>query len=319
MTSPLALRDARVCVTGAAGFIGANLCRALLASGAAVDAIVRPGSARARLAEIEREVRVHEVDLRSASAVQNALQQLAPPVVFHAAVHNAYRRDDPLAEVVADNIAATANILDAVASSPRARLVHIGSSTEYGPGKEPHREDDRLNPLTQHAVTKAAATMLVTQQARAGRVDAVTLRLFSVFGPWEAEHRLVPRAIHAAISGALLPLTATGLRRDYVFVSDVTDACLLAAVTPGIGGTVINIGTGRETANEEIVDEIARVVGRPIRTEQGAYHAHPTDTEHWLADVQLAKKLLGWSARHTVADGLRKTVEWRHAIAAAAQ
>lgn len=304
------LRGATVCVTGAGGFIGANLCRALTGGGACVHAIVRPGSGCERLAEIAAHVRIHPVDLRDAHSVQSALEEMVPNVVFHAAVHNAYRRDDPLAEVVADNIMGTANLLDAMAPLTGARLVQIGSSTEYGPAVTPHAERDQLNPLTQHAVTKAAATMLVTQQARAARVEAVTLRLFSVYGLWEPRHRLVPRAIHAGLTGTVLPLTRPGIRRDYVFVSDVTEACLLAAVARGVTGEVINIGSGRETANEEMIEEIARVLGRRIRVQPGAYAPHATDTDHWIADITLAKGLLGWSPRHTLAAGLRATVNW---------
>jgi nucleoside-diphosphate-sugar epimerase len=310
MTGGDAFRGKDVWVTGAAGFIGANLCRALLAAGAEVHAIVRPGSSCDRLADITGDITIHRLDLCDASHVRAAIQQFAPAVILHAAVHNAYNHDAPLSVVVANNVIATANLLDAVAALKSARLVYLGSSTEYGPTANAHNEQDPLNPITRHGATKAAASILVTQQARAGCVDALTLRLFSVYGPWEAEHRLVPSAIHAALFGTVLPLTRPGLRRDYVCVADVAEACLLASITPGISGEVINIGSGIETANEELVRMVEQITRHQIRIQPGIYRPHPTDTEHWVADIRLAKALLGWSPRYSLQEGLKQTVAW---------
>jgi nucleoside-diphosphate-sugar epimerase len=310
MTAGDAFRDKSVWVTGAAGFIGANLCRALLAAGAEVHAIVRPGSSFDRLADIAGDITIHRLDLCDASHVRAAIQPFAPPIIFHAAVHNAYDHDAPLGVVVANNVIATANLLDAVAALKSSRLVYLGSSTEYGPTANPHNEQDPLNPITRHGATKAAASILVTQQARAGCVDALTLRLFSVYGAWEPEHRLVPSAIYAALFGTVLRLTGPGLRRDYVYVADVAEACLVASITPGISGQVINIGSGVETANEELVRMVELITRHQLRTQPGVYRPHPTDTEHWVADIRLAKALLGWSPRHSLQQGLTQTVAW---------
>ena len=310
MSAGNTLRNACVCVTGAAGFIGANLCRALLAAGAEVHAIVRPGSSCVRLADIAGDIAIHGIDLCDASHVRAAIQQFAPRVTLHAAVHNAYDQDAPLSVVVGDNVVATANLLDALAALKSARLIYLGGSTEYGPAANPHNERHPLNPTTRHGATKAAATILVTQQARAGCVDALTLRLFSVYGPWEPKHRLVPRAIHASLFGTILPLTRPGLRHDYVYVADVAEACLLASVTPSISGEVINIGSGIETANEELVRIMEQITRHQLRTQPGTYRPHSTDTEHWAADIRLAKNLLGWSPRYSLQEGLKQTVDW---------
>jgi nucleoside-diphosphate-sugar epimerase len=95
-----------------------------------------------------------------------------------------------------------------------------------------------------------------------------------------------------------------------VYVADVAEACLLASTTPGIGGEVINIGSGIETANEEVVRMIEQATRHQLRTEPGAYVPHSTDTEHWVADIRLAKNLLGWSPRYSLQQGLNQTVDW---------
>lgn len=314
MTQGRSWHGVRVCVTGATGFVGFNLCRDLAAAGAEVHAVARSGGPGERHTQLIKQGRLHTLDLRDEAAVAACLSDARPSVVFHAAVHNAYRADDPLPEIVGDNVLAVAALIAAIRSlKAPPRLVHLASSTEYGPSNRPHREEHPLQPTTVHGATKAASTLLVLQQARAGLVDAVGLRLFSVYGPWEGEHRLVPSAIRAALDDTALPLTPAGFRRDYVYVGDVVEACLRAAEVREAAGHVINIGSGLQTANEELVQAVALAAGRPVRTIAGAYAPHRFDTSCWVADVERARTLLGWTPRHSLSDGLARTVAWvRH-------
>jgi len=299
----------RVLVTGAAGFLGANLCRTLMAIGASVHAVVRPTSDLFRLDGLAGDLHVHTVDLRDGEGAQRVVVGLRPEVVFHAAAHAAYRQVG-VASAVADTVVATAHLLEDVATVGCRRLVHVGGSLEYGPACHPHREDDALQPTTLRGATKAAAALLVLQQAKQGAVEGVVVRPFSIYGPWEGEHRLVPSAIRAAFTGEVLPLTRPGLRRDYVFVEDVCQACLRAAVADGVVGEVVNVGTGRQTSNEELVALVERVTGRPVKVAVGAFPARVSDRGFWVADTGKAERLLGWRAERSLAEGLEKTALW---------
>ena len=123
-------------------------------------------------------------------------------------------------------------------------------------------------------------------------------------------HRLVPTAIRAALQGTALPLTADDWYRDFVFVEDVVEACLLAGTTPGIEGEIMNVGTGRQHSNREVVAAVETALGVPVKVRVGAYAPHATDTRHWVADVEKARSKLGWRARHSLEEGVRKTVAW---------
>ncbi len=315
VTPPSPPPGTRCLVTGAAGFVGVNLCRAL--EGA--HGVVRPGGREWRLPALPASARVHPVDLRDAEAVRRLFQEVRPRVVFHAAAHSAYDGAS-LGERARDDLLALAHLLDALIAaretteSPVERVVVLGSSLAYGPSARPHREDDRLRPASARGALRAAASDLALGAARAARLPIVELRLFSVYGPWEPLYRLVPRAIRAALTGEELPLTAPdaegGPRRDPVFVADVVEACLRAATAPGIDGRAINVGSGSEVTNEEMVRAVERAVGRPVRARPGAYPHHGTDTAHWRADVSRAAELLGWRPRHALAEGLAVTVEW---------
>ena len=193
-------------------------------------------------------------------------------------------------------------------------MVHTCSSLEPGPRLEPIRVRP-FRPRTPYGTAKSAATLLARLAAGLG-CDVVMLRPFSIYGLGEPARRLIPTAIRAALDGTPFRLTAPGFTRDLVFVEDVVDAYLAAASRPGLGGHLINIGTGRATTNEDAVRLVASVVGRPIAIDPEPFPASPTDTTVWCADVTKARALLGWSPAHSLEQGLARAVasfrEGRH-------
>lgn len=303
----------RALVTGATGFIGANLTRALLAVGADVHAVVRRGSNKRRIAEIEPRLSLHEADLTNRDAVRQAVDAARPDVVFHLAKHrgNPVRMDTLAA--LRTNTEGVLNLLEAVAGRPLKGFVHVGSSFEYAFGKAPLKETDRLEPATVHGATKAAATLLCQQAARQGRMPLVILRVFTVYGPWEDRNRLVPTAIRAALEGGEIDLTGPELSHDWVLVDDVVEALLRAVAIDLPPGEIVNVATGREATNEEVVALIGELTGRPVRVRVGAYQKRDWDSAHWVADVGKAERVLGWKAAHSLRDGLAATIAWSRA------
>lgn len=301
-------RDKRVLVTGAAGFVGANLVRALVDRGAEVHAVVRSQTDLWRIQDVESSVALQRADVTDRAALRDAVGQARPEIIFHLA------RGGPSLggrdEIFQTNVLGVLNLLDATLDLDYTRFVHAGSSFEYGIRDEPMSETDPADPATFYGATKAAATLFCRQYARTHGKPIVVLRLFSVYGPWEASHRLVPTAIRACLEGGGLDLTEPGYRRDFVFVDDVVEALICAAGAVGIEGEIINIGSGRQTSNEEVVETIQALAGRHLRVRVGAYPARPTDTSNWVADNRKAERLLGWKPRHTLEDGISKTISW---------
>jgi nucleoside-diphosphate-sugar epimerase len=138
-------------------------------------------------------------------------------------------------------------------------------------------------------------------------VRAAVLRAFQVYGPDDHPHRLVPTVLRAARAGDMLPLTAPGMRRDWIHVDDVVEACVRVALADELpAGQVLNIGTGRQVANEELVALVERVSGRTVRLAPGAHPGCPWDTSSWVCDPSLARHLLGWEAKVTLEEGLAR-------------
>ena len=226
------LAGARALVTGASGFIGASLTRALLAVDVEVHALVRSGGVDA----VPAEAVVYRADLRDPDALARAVASARPEVVFHLAAGPGHPADAAgRAAMIQDTVVGTANLLDALRPLG-PRLVHVGGALEYGHSRSPLKESDALAPVTFRGAAKGAATLLALEHAYATGAPVTVLRPFAVYGPWERPPRFVPAIVTAALRGEPIPVTAGGAGRDYVFVGDVVDACLLAAVSPRPAG-----------------------------------------------------------------------------------
>ncbi len=305
------LRDSVALVTGGAGAVGANLLRRLIAARSEVHAIVRPETNRWRLTDLPGQVVLHDADLTDAAAVRRVVGDVKPDVVFHLARH----RGNPAAldyrAAYAHNVDATLNLLEALDGMRLARFVHAGSSLEYDLDRSPLDEADAPRPRTVHGVTKAAASLLAQHFARTRGVPTVVLRLFTVYGPWEAPTRFVPQLILAALEGRPLRVTSdAALAHDWIYVDDVVEACLRGATADGVVGEIINIATGRESTNGQLIEVVERLVGRTILRADEPFPARPWDTGHWVADVTRARDRLGWQATTDLETGLARTIEW---------
>lgn len=298
-------------MTGAAGFIGANLVRGALDRGAEVHAIVRPESPLRRIEEILPRIRLHRADLSDAAALRAAVAAARPEVVFHSAMTGGHPRgESEREEMLRVSVLGTAHLLEASWAAGAARFVHLGSSLECARSAEPLREDNSLDPSSFRGAAKAAATLLCRQFARERSWPLAVLRLFSVYGPWEKSTRFIPSAIRAALSGGELPLTPPGIRRDFIFVDDVVEACLLAAGAEIPPGELINVGSGEEHANEEVVALVERASGRKIRVRAGEHPVRLSDPEHAAADIRKAREIFGWAPRHSLLEGIAKALDW---------
>jgi nucleoside-diphosphate-sugar epimerase len=301
----------RVLITGGNGFIGSNLVRRLVDCGASVSVVVRPGSDLWRLRGMESHLRVYWADVTDAVAVLRIVSELRPDVVFHTAVKGGHPRSaGESAVILHTSVFGTFSILEACLQAGVPRIVHLGGSTEYRTSAEAMDETVPLEPDTFRGVAKALASHLVAYYARSRGLPVCILRPFSVYGPWESMERFIPRLLVAALTGEELALAGPGFRHDFVFVGDLVEAMLRAGLASLAPGQILNIGSGEEYTNEEMVDTVSRLVGRPVKVKLGAHPPSPTDRPHWRADASLAKRLLGWQPRYGLAEGLAVHLRW---------
>jgi nucleoside-diphosphate-sugar epimerase len=301
----------KVLVTGSEGFLGANLVRRLTTKGYEVVALLRPGGSSWRLTDLATEVRMLELDLRDAEAIERMVAATRPQWIFHLAAHGAYSWQTDVATMISVNIGATAALLAAARDADVQAFVNAGSSSEYGVKRHAPREDEWLEPNSHYAVTKAAGSHL-TALAAAGGLPAVTLRLYSIYGPWEDPGRLIPALVREATRGKLPPLVGPDTARDFVYVGDCCEALLRGAQrgAPGCTGATLNVGSGTQTRLEELVELARKALGVAAVPKWSTMERREWDTNVWVSDPRAAFEQLGWKATTTLGDGVSRTAAW---------
>lgn len=299
----------RAFVTGASGFIGARLVRRLLRDGVTVSVAVRPSTDLRRLRGIRHEIALRTLDAQDSDAAAHVLESVAPDVIFNLAT---WRAPAPVACAEPTNAGGLASLLR-YAALRGARVIHMGSSLEYGDRSQPCREDDLTTGDTVHGAAKAAASSLGRAYAASTGCRLVILRLFQVYGPDDRPTRFLPSLIDAALTGRPFALTPPGLRRDWVYVDDVVEASIAAVSADLPPGEIVNIASGRESTNEEIVSLVEQYAGRAVRIDAQPYTPRSWDATRWVADIDKARRLLQWTPRYMLPLGLERTVEWHRA------
>jgi len=146
--------------------------------------------------------------------------------------------------------------------------------------------------------------------ARRAGLPVTTLRLYSVYGPFEEPSRLVARLIAEGLQGRLPPLVGPLVARDYVHVDDVCEAYLRAAEAGREPGAVYNVGSGRQTTLAEMVALVRRLLAIDAEPAWGTMAGRSWDTEVWVANPARIKADLGWVPELDLERGLAKTVAW---------
>jgi UDP-glucose 4-epimerase len=304
----------RVLVTGGGGFIGSNLVRALVEQGDDVRVLDNFSTGnRMNLAELANDVEIVEGELRSYERVHAATRGVE--VVFHQGALPSVPRSvqDPLT-TSAVNVEGTLNVLLAARDEAVRRVVCASSSSVYGnSGDLPRFETAHPDPISPYGVSKLAAERYCVSFSRVYPLQTVALRYFNVFGPNQDPTSqyaaVVPRFITAIADGRPVAIYGDGeQRRDFTYVENVVEANVLAAVTEGVSGAVLNVATGRPTSVNELADTIGSLLGRPV--ERDDQPERTGDVRDSWADVTRSRDLLGWEPRIGLEEGLRLAAEF---------
>lgn len=273
--------------------------------------LVRPGFRPWRLEGIGDAVRLHAVRPGDADALHALASEVRADWVFHLAVYGGYAAQTDLSEMLETNVRGTALLLEACRRAGFEAFVNTGSSSEYGYVDHPPAETDRLEPNSDYAVTKAFASQFCRSIAQRDGLPVTTLRLYSVFGPWEEPTRLLPTLIARGREGALPPLVDPDTARDFVYVDDVCDAYVAAASQPpGEPGRIYNVGTGVQTTIRAVVDVARRTLGIDAEPAWGTLPRRPWDTTTWVADISRIRRELSWEPTHSFEEGFRQMARW---------
>lgn len=296
MTAPDAWNGRAVLVTGATGFIGGAAAARLARLGARVH-----GTSRRETAAPSFEM--HACDLGDFGACDALVRRVRPEIILHLAGHPFASRDlERVAPTFRDNLQTTASILTAAARAGTARVVLPGSL------EEPDNADDAAS--SPYAVSKWAASQYARLFHTLYQLPVTTARLFMVYGPGQRDlKKLIPGTI-ASLLRREPPRISSGERPvDWVFIDDVVDGLLAAALAPDAAGRTVDVGTGTLTTVRTVVETLAALVPGSPAPNFGVVPARPNEQVR-AANTAQSRDLTGWSPRVKLRDGLARTIEW---------
>lgn len=299
-----------ILVTGASGFVGANLFKMLTAVRDDVYAVVLHQK-NWRLAEISDEC-IFAVDLNDYAAVKSLINTVKPQTVFDCSAYGAYSFEEDANLIYQTNFQSIVNFVEQLVAQPFAAFIHAGSSSEYGSNCSAPSEDSRCEPNSHYAVSKVAVASYLRFMGKQRSFPCVNLRLYSVYGPLEDTSRLLPNLLRQALAGNLPPLVDPRTSRDFIHVDDVCAAFIMAAVKmhPSLYGENFNIGTGIKTTIAELVDVTRCLFNVTAEPKFGTMEGRAWDLAEWYSDPRKAIEQIGWKPLVKLEDGLRSMALW---------
>ena len=294
-------------VTGAGGFIGGHLCRALTQSGRSVQAWVRPGSASAAaLARSCPGIHLLAVDVRDASTVAAALTARPPARVFHLAGIRLFGNNAAnLAQMFETQVQGTLNLLQGLDAA--TRVVVAGSCEEYGRAPIPFDEARPAQAQTAYAVSRLATTLACLSLP----APAISVaRLAVVYGPAQEGEMFIPSMMQACATGKPFAMSSGEQTRDFLYVADAVRGLLALAGTPAAAGQVVNLGSATEVTVRRVAEQIAQLAGNSARLQIGALASRPGEASRYACSIDKMRALTGWQPEVDLADGLSRTLQW---------
>jgi UDP-glucuronate 4-epimerase len=311
----------KVLLTGGAGFIGSHCVDLLLAEGHSVSIFddfndfYDPAIKRANIAHFAHDVRVHEADLRDWAAVERAVRETKPDTIVHLAARAGVRPSIKDPRLYIDtNITGTWHFLEAARLHGVPRFVCASSSSVYGIIKTvPFSEDMRIDQtISPYAATKMACEQFCSNYSHLYGMRTIALRFFTVYGPRQRPDLAIHAFTRSIWEGKPINQFGDGTtRRDYTYVDDITQGMHACLDYEGPLCDVFNLGESQTTTLNDLIATIEQHVGRKAVINR--MPEQPGDVPLTYANIDKARRLLGYDPQTKIAEGIPKFVEWFHA------
>ncbi len=314
-----------VLVTGAGGFVGSAVVRALVhgihesstrfADGSPVEhvvALLRPGGSTERLETLptKSSCSIEYADLGDTLELRRLLQRVRARAILHLALHQAIFGEMSAAEKQRLNVVPLATMFEALRPVPGARFIHTGSAWVLKPGMRLD-ESAAVQPSMPYAEHKAEIDRLLPELGGSTGVCWINLRLFNVFGKYEAPSRLLPYLVATLTRGEPVALSHGNQVRDFNDADHVAQAYLRALAADDTAcGRVYHIGSGIPTTTRDFAMAVAAVTGNGELVRFGERNTPDQQVPCLVADPSLARRLLNWIPESDLPGRIRATVVW---------
>ncbi len=302
----------RVLVTGGNGFIGSHLTAKLVELEANVSIISRNPDTT-KIEEFLDKVDFYKVDLAYDDSLSKIIKRIEPEIVFHLSADLDVRRDIKLLNYTIDNnLKGAMNLIISLEDLTKRYevLVNTGTCEEYGNGDAPFKEDQVPRPVSPYSASKVAITSYCKMLYETQGLPIVTVRPFLTYGPKQTNANMfIPSLILSCLMGKKFKMTKGEQTRDFVYIDDVVEGYLKAALTKKAVGEIVNIGSGQEYRIIDVANRIVKLTNSGIELDT-SLPCRPGETMHFFSCNKKAKTLLDWEPRTNLEEGLEKTIGW---------
>lgn len=303
-----------VLVTGAAGFIGSWTAKELAKQGHNVIGIdnfndyYSPQFKKSNIKELK--IKIHDVDIRNYSKLKDIIKSGKIDSVIHLAAMVGVRPSIENPFIYEDvNVKGTLNMLELAKENKIKKFVFASSSSVYGNSKEiPFSEEGKTNPISPYAATKKSGEALCHAYSYLYKMPITCLRFFTVYGPCGrpdmAPYKFVDRIAHEM----QIEMFGDGTtRRDYTYVSDIVSG-VVKSMDLSKEFEIINLGCGNPIKLKDFISVIEKNLGKKAKIVRKEMQAG--DVEQTYADISKARKLLGYSPKVKVEEGMKIFCDW---------
>lgn len=297
-------------LTGATGFIGSCLLRRLVNNNQNVSIIIRKNSKLWRINDLIPKLKVFYSDLSNQEELKKILEIVNPDVIYHLATSGAYSAQNDPDKIINTNIIGTWNMIKASFPINYELFINTGSSSEYGLKDSVMKEDSLLEPDSYYAVAKSTQTLLSAYVAKVNNKPIVTIRPFSVYGPYEEPTRLVPALMDALLNNKQMNMVNPDVARDMIYIDDIVNLYLMVDDLKKFGGEYFNACMGVQSTIKQVVDTAVKVSGKEAKFIWGGMENRSWDKSVWIGDNTKAMNRIGWSPKVKLEEGLSKMWEW---------
>ncbi len=294
------LSQLKILVTGASGFIGTHLCKALNSTGCEVH-----GISRSIRTDDNNGVKWWQADIINMHEVKNIFATIKPDVIYHLASLVTGSRDlDFVIPIFNSNLKSTLNLLNMSAEIGCKRFIMVGSM------EEPVSSQPEAVPCSPYAAAKWACNAYGRMFHALYQLPVVMLRIFMVYG--EGQHdlnKLIPYVILCFLRGEVPQLSSGTRQIDCIHIDDVVNALVSAACADNVEGKTVDIGSGKLLSIKSIVERLIDMINPKITPHYGAVPDRQLEQSR-VADIAYSYEVLGWKPSISMQEGLMRTLRW---------
>ncbi len=294
------IRNRRVLVTGAGGFVGLHLCEALLSLGVEVHALSRNAESR----RLPASIKAHSVDLRSLNSVKYCLSHIKPEVVYHlAGLVNTRQHLNLVLPTLKNNLVGSVNLFLVLAERKIDRLVVVGSSEEPAAG--------RLGAVANspYGAAKEAETDYARMFHSIFSLPMVLARPYMCYGPRQPIEKIIPYVITSLLTKASPEISSGQRVCDLIFIQDLVMGLILSGFKPGLTGEAVDLGNGVGVTIHDTVNLISELIDVPAKPIFGAIPDRLYETPQ-IANSDETFRLLAYRPNWSLQEGIKLTIEW---------